>query len=67
VNYDLRSRQGNQFFDAAAGAEEAVDVDGLELLSELEAAGAVLSDGFAVSPPDLASLLPFAEAGFAEE
>jgi hypothetical protein len=52
--------------DEAAGAGEAVEVDELELLSEL-AAGAELSEGFDVSPPDLASLLPFAEAGFAEE
>jgi hypothetical protein len=42
------------------------EVDELELPSEL-AAGAELSEGFDVSPPDLASWLPLAGFGFAEE
>jgi hypothetical protein len=58
--------KGDQLLDVVAGVAEAAGVDELELLSEL-AAGAELSEGFDVSPPDLASLLPFAEAGFAEE
>jgi len=43
-------------------------LDEPEPVSELDelAAGAELSEGFDVSPPDLASLLPLA-AGFAEE
>lgn len=62
--------QKNQLFDAVAELLEAVaGVDEFELVSELAelAAGAEPSEGFDVSPPDLASLLPFAAAGFAEE
>ena len=61
--------QDDQLLEAAAGGDDALVPDELELPSELEelAAGAELSEGFDVSPPDLASLLPFAEAGFAEE
>ena len=56
----------SQLLDGAAGAGEAVELAELELLSEL-AAGAVLSEGFDVSPPDAASLPPLADEGFAEE
>jgi hypothetical protein len=56
----------NQFLEAVDGVVEAGELDELELPSGL-AAGVELSDGFDVSPPDLASLLPLAEAGFAEE
>lgn len=51
--------------DEAAGAGEAVELEELELSVEL-AADVELSEGFDVSPPDLASLL-LADAGFAEE
>jgi hypothetical protein len=58
-----------QLLDVAAGVEEAVeavDSEELELPFEL-AAGAVVSAGFDASPPDLASALPLAAAGLAEE
>jgi hypothetical protein len=57
--------------EAAAGVDEVVEpaefaeLDELELPSEL-AAGAELSDGFDVSLPGFASVLPLA-AGLAEE
>jgi hypothetical protein len=59
----------NQLFEAPAGADEVVVLDELLVLSELPelAADVELSDGFDVSLPDLASLLPLADAGFAEE
>jgi|SRR5580658_3697121 hypothetical protein len=56
----------NQLFDAVAGVDEVPALEELELSFEL-AAGAELSEGLDVSLPDLASLLPFADAGFAEE
>lgn len=59
----------DEFFEAVAGVDEVVELDEVEFVSELDelVAGAELSEGFEVSPPDFASLLPFAAAGFAEE
>lgn len=59
----------NQLFDAVGVAAEAAGLDELELASVLAelAAGAELSDDLDASPPDLASLLLLADAGFAEE
>lgn len=59
-----RSQQ-NQLFDVVAGVEEAAGADEPEV--PVEAAGVELSDDFGVSLAGLASLLPFAEAGLAEE
>jgi hypothetical protein len=58
-----------QLFEVPAVVEEAVVLDELEEPFELPelAAGVELSDGFDVSLPDLASLLPLADAGFGEE
>ena len=56
----------DELVEAVAVVDEAVELDELELSLEL-AAGAELSDGLDVSPPDFASLLPFAAGGFAEE
>jgi hypothetical protein len=69
LNDDSRPHlPGNQLLEAVA-AEEAVEPDELEVSFELEelAAGVELSDDLDASLPDLASLLPLAEAGFAEE
>ena len=65
----------DQLLEAAAGVEEAFVPDELELSFELvEFADAVLSEPLAElsepldeSLPDLASELPLADAGFAEE
>ena len=55
--------------EAAAGGDDVLVPDELELPSELPelAAGAELSEDFDASPPDLASEPLFADAGFAEE
>jgi hypothetical protein len=69
VNQNQFFETSDQLFEAVAGVDEAVEAvepEELELPSEL-AAGAGLSEGFDVSPPDLASLPPLADAGFAEE
>lgn len=63
------TQSGNQLLDVVVVVGEAVVPDELEVLFELPelAAGVELSDDFEGSLPDLASLLPLAEAGFAEE
>ena len=59
----------NQLLDVVAVVGEAVVPEEPDVLSELPelAADVELSDGFELSPPDFASLLPFADAGFGEE
>jgi hypothetical protein len=55
--------------EVVAGVDDAVEAaesEELELPFEL-AAGAVVSEGFDVSPPDLVSALPLAAAGLGEE
>lgn len=65
----LQSEPANQLFDVVAGVDD-VDVELDEPAPELSLelfAGAVLSAGLEVSPPDLA-VSPFEDAaGFAEE